>query len=972
MRLARSAFAAALLAACAGIAAENLVSKGDFSASAEDLSPECRADSGRVSLHLEDRTWNRCGKCEVTGGTPDHDCAGHTVHAASALIGFGSDGKGFAITPGTRYDVSFDVRCVAPTPSAVAQKRDHPVAMGIATDAVCWTGDNYWQDRKTVKGVIPGGVKATSEWKTFKGSFRTPEGAKRAALRLSIWSSSKLKESRQFAPGDAFLFDNVRVSESPRNLGAADDAPPAVTLRKTVAAGDEFDDLVSFKDGRTPASARARFRVWKESDALCFDVIAEEPGGVALGTPDRVWSGDTIEIQVEGRDGARTRTHVAFNNAGAKYTDAGPGASGDDWAVEVDAGASNWTARVRLPFAFLGLKGPFDELGFNVGRARAKARTFDCWSPGQSFHDPSNFGRVLFDGYAAALKREFGIDSAVATREEFESTWRECETRRLEEKLARFRESGLSVAPVSTLSDWSVPFLPEEIFDPPTNISLKAAVNEIVALPLAIANLAGRAEDFRVALEADCEAYAGLRPGLDGFPAERIVARRAVRIRDVASESPSMRLDPLVKMDEAGIVSIPPREAGLVWYDFDCTGVKPGFYKGRLRVIPLCEQGGFSGSGKDLRYKGRAQTIPVTLEVVDAEIPKRAPAPAQYFLPAPSQEVFDMAFQIGAEAFQIHSWAFRFERNEAGDLDLDRPSESAKGVSATVANHREWAARHGFSPKFVIVYSAMEACAGLYGCANKPEAFRRIWPQYVRGVKKVMNEAGVSDEDYVVEVKDEPRPETLAQLLEAHRLAKEACPSVRLMMLLAAWKPSVEQLRDFIPYSDEWVLWRGGYFGTDAWRAFVRELQAAGKRVSMYSCEVSIRMPLLQYYRQHAWFAERHGLDGLALYQMFENIHSGKFGAKDFMSTPGAGIIYGSFGVPLPSLRFMALREGFSDCRMLAALKAANEKVGNPEVAEFLKSAATEVMDRHPNDASLPDKMRNKARDLLADLSRLR
>ena len=34
MRLAQSAFAAALLAACAGIAAENLVSKGDFSASA--------------------------------------------------------------------------------------------------------------------------------------------------------------------------------------------------------------------------------------------------------------------------------------------------------------------------------------------------------------------------------------------------------------------------------------------------------------------------------------------------------------------------------------------------------------------------------------------------------------------------------------------------------------------------------------------------------------------------------------------------------------------------------------------------------------------------------------------------------------------------------------------------------------------------------------------------------------------------
>ena len=85
------------------------------------------------------------------------------------------------------------------------------------------------------------------------------------------------------------------------------------------------------------------------------------------------------------------------------------------------------------------------------------------------------------------------------------------------------------------------------------------------------------------------------------------------------------------------------------------------------------------------------------------------------------------------------------------------------------------------------------------------------------------------------------------------------------MMLLASWKPTVEQMREFVPYSDEWVLWRGAYFGTDKYLSFVRELRAAGKKVSMYSCETSIRMPLLQYYRQHAWFAERYGIDGVAM-----------------------------------------------------------------------------------------------------------
>jgi hypothetical protein len=373
---------------------------------------------------------------------------------------------------------------------------------------------------------------------------------------------------------------------------------------------------------------------------------------------------------------------------------------------------------------------------------------------------------------------------------------------------------------------------------------------------------------------------------------------------------------------------------------------------------------------KKAKYEGKAQAIPVSLEVVDAEISVRAAAPAQYFMATPSQDVFDTAFQMGTEAFQVHSWAFKFEQTAVGDLDLDRPAEGAKGVAKTVASHKAWAARHGFSPKFVIVYSAMDACGGLYGCAKKPELFRRIWPQYVRGVKKVMNAAGVPDEDYVIEVKDEPKPAVLGSVLEAHRLAKEACPTVRLMMLLAAWKPTVAQMREFIPYSDEWVLWRGAYFGAGGYRSFVNELQAAGKKVSMYSCEVSIRMPLLQYYRQHAWFAERHGLDGVAMYQMFDHIHGKRFGAKDFLSTPGAGLIYGSFGKPVPSLRFMALREGFTDCKMLAALRGRKDLLDRHDVAEFLRSAAIDVIDRHPNDSAFPERMRDHAREMLTDGAR--
>lgn len=947
-----AAIVAALALSTFSAAGADAVASLDFSSSAKSLAPECRADAGRVSLYVEDRSWNKCGKCEVTKGVTDGDYPGHTVFAANALIGFVEPRRGFPVKAGCRYDVSFDLK------SLVGE-------MVVNADVVAWTGDEYWKDRRVVKSVVPGGVKASDEWHTFKGSFRVPDGAVSAVLRLSIWSSTKWEKTRQFAVGDAFIFDNVRLSESKRSLDASADDVPHVTLRKTVAAGEEFDDLVSFKDGRSPASVRTRFCVRRDGDALCFDVVAEEPNGVAVGSADKVWSGDVVEIVVEGRGGMRTRTHVAFNNVGAKYTNAEPIGRNGDWDVEIKRGETSWTAHVRLPLEFLGLSDPLEEIGFNVSRARVKAKTIDCWSPAASFHDPASFGRLLFGGYKAALEKEFGGTFSVSTRAEFNSTWAACEEKRMAEKLARFKDAKFSVAPVSKTSDWTQPFLPVEIFDPSSNIVLKAAINEIAALPLAIANLSGRVEDYSVVLEADGGALPG-EFGLSGFPSANVTMRRAVRIRDVDGESPSTRFDPLVKMEDAGAITVPPREAGLVWCDFDCAGVKPGVYNGFLRVVPLCEAGKLTGRGSDLKYAGKMQVVPVSLEVVNAEIPIRPSISAQYFMPAPSKEVFDAAFQIGAEAFQIHSWAFAFEKDAAGDLDLNRPKKAALGVAAMVRSHVAWAEKYGFNPKFVIVFSAMDACEGLYGCAKDESAFRRIWPQYIRGVKKVMNEAGVADSDYVVEVKDEPKPNAMGRVLEAHKMAKEACPTVRLMMLLAAWKPTVGQMREFVPYADVWNFWSDAYFKTDENLSFVRDIKTAGQGVRSYSCEITIRMSPLHYYRHHAWRAERHGLDGIDMYQLFAHIHHGELGRKDFATTPGSGIIYGSFGKPVLSLRYMALREGFTDCKLLAALRARNVVAKDPETAEFLKSAAIEVLERHPNDAAFPEKMRNRARDMLA------
>ena len=951
----KSALAAAVCAVAWGVSAENLVPGGDFSSAAANLAPECRAEEGRVSLFTEDRSWNKCGKCEITVSRPDREASNCLVHAACAVIGVSPDGKaGFPVTPGTKYDFSFDI--CGTVPSVMAR-------------VVFWTGDDYWHDRKA-EDLKFDDNKVTESWSVRKGSFRAPEKARRAALMLSVWSSSRWPTLAQHKVGDYFLFDNVKVEPARQNLALDGSVPPeAVSVRKAVVPGEAFSDLVSFADGRTPAQAKTLVRVRRTADALFVDVTAEEPGELVVGDAENPWSGDTVELFFEGKDDARTKTQVAFNGAGARYTDVSNAVSDDGWDLRTKVGKQSWRASVKLPFAFLGWKEPKGEIAFNVARTRPKAKTIDVWSPGKgsSLHDPSGYGRLLIDGYGAAFKAEFGTDGAFAGRADFESRWAAAETTRREKKLAKFKEAKFSVAPVSTSSDWTQPFLPDEIFDPPEKIHLKAAVNEIRALSLAVANLTGRTEDYVVTLETAENPFVGER-GLAGFPSANVVVRQGVRFRDVATSSPSTRFDPLPRMDELGHLAVPPHEAGLVWYDFDCTGVRPGLYRGRLRVIPLCEEGSCSGKNrKQMDYRGKMQTIPVTLEVVNAEIPLRAAAPAGYFGEASTQEMFDLAFQVGMEYCQINTWSFSFKTDGQGNLDPARPNDWAKAIPENVSRQRAFAKKHGFTPKFMLVYTALDAVRGLYGAGRQdPEKFRRIWPQYVKAVKKTMNEAGVPDSDYFIEVQDEPQDKDLDFLLEAHRLAKETEPTVRLAMLLATWNRDIAKLEKFIPHADVWILHRNAWFPSSGdKREFVGRVRAAGKEIAHYSCDTSMRVPIHNYYRQHAWFGEHHGVSGNYMYHLVDSA-AGVPGWGDFKGNPYGGVIYHLHGARMPSLRLMALREGFTDVKFLAALKTKNERAKDAEIAAFLKTAAEEVVVRRPNDAMLPDRLRDRARELLA------
>ena len=438
--------------------------------------------------------------------------------------------------------------------------------------------------------------------------------------------------------------------------------------------------------------------------------------------------------------------------------------------------------------------------------------------------------------------------------------------------------------------------------------------------------------------------------GLKGFPSAQISCREAIRFKETDAEPITLRLDPLVEMNEVRVTTVPAKEAGLVWFDFDTTGVKPGVYRGRIRVLPLGER------------KGR--TVPLSLEVVPVELPVRPVRPTFLCGRAENESAYRLFRGLGNRTFMLTPWHFQFELDAKGNIDLARPRHWVADIRRDIRRHKAWAAKYGDPrPHFEVAYSTWHAMCSVYGLQKDPEGAMRLWPQFLEGIRKVMSEEDVKPGEYVVETWDEPKKEVWDTVYAAHRLAKDRFPDVRLELTLghaADREQAARDIRRLLPLTDGWMNWSAQYF-SGAYLELVREAQRRGAEVAHYSCGTSIRVPISTTYRLMPWFGERYGLDADCIFQF---IHAtGGDGCMSFKKTPYGDIAYRSFDTYVPSLRYMAIREGQTDIRYLAALRTAR---GNePEVARFLAEAPVRAVDENPHDASLPPALREQALDLL-------
>ena len=137
-----------------------------------------------------------------------------------------------------------------------------------------------------------------------------------------------------------------------------------------------------------------------------------------------------------------------------------------------------------------------------------------------------------------------------------------------------------------------------------------------------------------------------------------------------------------------------------------------------------------------------------------------------------------------------------------------------------------------------------------------------------------------------------------------------------------------------------------------------------GSKLLHYRCSTSISEPLSGYYRRHCWRGEQMGLDGDMMYR-FSRHGNSTYGELSFKVIPYGEIVYSAAGRMMPSVRYMAYREGVTDIKYMQALR--EMRGGEPEIAAFLKKAAERVVCSDPVSPGLPGEVREEIRRLLME-----
>jgi len=545
------------------------------------------------------------------------------------------------------------------------------------------------------------------------------------------------------------------------------------------------------------------------------------------------------------------------------------------------------------------------------------------------------------------------------------------------ERAAKLAGKRMVAAQVKPGTDTAIPYFPDELYNPQPVFRACAAGNERVFLPVAIGNLTDSFDEYRVVLTSGWYLPSAanerpfLRPGLKTKEGEildssKITLRRGVKGRDSENEKRGTRYDILDRMGALSSIPVPPKEAGLLWIEFDTHGVKPGLYRGELWISALA-----GGHFKDFKFVGKdsfkieddSLRIPVEFEVRNFALPEPSEFGLFSYACGYSPRAVAWMESMNSVKYMLSPWQFEADFDREGHLIKRRLRPYALPLLDFVKNVQKRANSPRLSVTYAIYWQFREKWCPKF-LERGSEAYWRAFREWVVYIDETVTSAGFSRDDYDVELLDEPSPDRGMPVDETERAAaeaKKAVPGIHLFVTSGA-PTYMERLK---PYVDGWVVWGGRDSDLALGRAFAK----AGGRTSAYNCETSMHADPYRYYRRLSWLAFAARGNYVSLFESFNAMPSHSI----FKCADWGESVYDTGTEIVPSIRGENLYLGIEDMRYMKRLQSlakTAEAGAAKEVKAFMTTVMKDVAFERTYDQAAAEGFRQKAGELIMKLER--
>lgn len=175
--------------------------------------------------------------------------------------------------------------------------------------------------------------------------------------------------------------------------------------------------FVQIITGEGLAPVQTTFSILQDKENLYLGIECQEPAMRKMKRQktehdSNVYEDDCVEIFFDPGQTTTGYYHFIVNSLGTQYeAESILGKVWDSfWRVGTRGDKNKWTVEMAIPFASLGqVPQEGDMWGFNIGRERyAEGLEVSTWSLTRlGFHDPTNFGLLVFQSYQTWLQKNF-------------------------------------------------------------------------------------------------------------------------------------------------------------------------------------------------------------------------------------------------------------------------------------------------------------------------------------------------------------------------------------------------------------------------------------------------------------------------------------------------------------------------------------------------------------------------------------